>query len=397
VSRIFAYLAEAGASLWRNKGRTILTMLGMIIGTSSIITVFGLSKAATSGIEGSLDSFGTVPISAQVDDSQNFPDRAALRYSDAAAIAADLGAEANDVQPTWQRTWKVAFGKTSDHYSIATTGAYQDDSLKLNEGRKIDDADVASAARVVAISQSVADKFFPGQSAIGRVLTMNGARYQIIAVYAPLTSPLLTSLGGADYIVIPDSTFYRTVNEPPDYISVYPVKGADSDALQAQIKATLQHIHGPQAQYQIIDGAAQLKIFDNVLNIVGVGLGAIGMVALLVAGIGIMNIMLVTVTERTKEIGLRKSIGASRNDVMLQFLMESVVLALLGGGTGMLLGVAFTALGANLISHTLGAVVVPYVIVVSIAVGFSGAVGLLFGLYPAYRAATLDPIEALRS
>jgi ABC-type antimicrobial peptide transport system permease subunit len=147
----------------------------------------------------------------------------------------------------------------------------------------------------------------------------------------------------------------------------------------------------------MFDAAAFMKGFNNVLNIAGTGLAAIGTVALLVAGIGIMNIMLVTVTERTKEIGLRKSIGASRRDIMLQFLMESLVLALLGGGTGMVFGVGFTALGALLISKSLGAVVVPYVFVVALALAFSGAVGMLFGLYPAYRAATLDPIEALRT
>jgi putative ABC transport system permease protein len=397
MSRALAYLAEAGASLWRNKGRSILTMLGMIIGSASIIAVFGVSKAATSGIEGTFNSFGTVPIVVQIDDSQNYPERAQLRYSDAAAVAASLDDQVHDVQPSWQRTWKVSYGKISDHYSVATTGAFQDDSLTMNEGRKIDDDDVNSAARVVTVSQSIADKFFPGQPAVGHVLTMNGARYRVVGVYAPITSPLVTSIAGSDYIVIPNSTFYRAVNAPPDSMEVYPVKGANNDALRAQILETLQHIHGPQAQYLIIDGAAQLRIFDNVLNIASVSLGAIGTVALIVAGIGIMNIMLVTVTERTREIGIRKSIGASRADIMLQFLMESLVLALLGGGTGMLIGIGITALGANLLSHELGALVVPYVLVVSIALGFSGAVGMIFGLYPAYRAATLDPIEALRS
>jgi putative ABC transport system permease protein len=397
MSRVLAYLAQAGASLWRNKGRSILTMLGMIIGSASIIAVFGVSKAATSGIEGTFTSFGTIPIVVQVDDSQNYPQRAQLHYSDAAAVAAALGDQIHDVQPSWQRTWKVSYGKISEHYTVATTGAFQDDSLTMNAGRKIDQNDVDGAARVVTISQSIADKFFPNQEAVGRILTMNGARYLVVGVYAPITSPLVTSIAGQDYIVIPDSTFYRAVNAPPDDMEVYPVKGANADALRGQILETLQHIHGPQAQYLIIDGAAQLRAFDNVLNIAGVSLSAIGTVALIVAGIGIMNIMLVTVTERTREIGIRKSIGASRGDIMLQFLMESLVLALLGGGTGMLIGIAVTALGANLLSHQLGALVVPYVLVVSIALGFSGAVGMIFGIYPAYRAATLDPIEALRA
>ncbi len=397
MTRIVAYLGEAVASLWRNKARSALTMLGMIIGTSSIIAVFGLSKAATSGIEGTFNSFGTFPIVVQVDTSQDYPDRATIRYSDAARVASDLGDRVHEVVPSWQRTWKVTYGTTSDYYSVGTTGVFQDDSLLMSEGRKIDAQDVESAARIVVVSQSVADKFFPNGGAVGHVFTMNGGRYLIVGVYAPIKSPLLNSLGGSDFIAIPYSTFYRAVNLPPDSLSIYAMPGVDVDSLRAQITASLQQLHGPQAQYEIIDGAGAIKTFDNVLNIAGTGLAAIGTVALIVAGIGIMNIMLVTVTERTREIGLRKSIGASRADILLQFLMESVVLATLGGGTGMVIGLLFTIVGAEFISKELGALVIPYVLVVSIALSFSIAVGMVFGIYPAFRAATLDPIEALRS
>jgi putative ABC transport system permease protein len=397
VTRILAYLAEACASLWRNKVRTALTMLGMIIGSSSIIAVFGLSKAATSGIEGTLDSFGTIPFTVQVDDSQDYPERAQLRYSDAARLQSDLGDEVYEVQPSWTRTWKVTYGKTSDYYSVGTLGVFQDDSLVMSSGRKVTANEVETAARVVALAQNVADRFFPGGDAVGHVLTINGGRYEIVGVYAPIKSPLLNSIAGSDFIAIPFSTFYRAVNEPPDNFQVYAKKGVSADTLSDQIRSSLRHLHGPQAQYQVIDGTAILKGFDQTLNIVGIGLAAIGTVALIVAGIGIMNIMLVTVTERTKEIGLRKSIGASRGDIMLQFLMESLVLALAGGGTGMVLGILFTGGGAYLLSKQLGDLVIPYLLVVSIALGFSIAVGMVFGLYPAYRASRLDPIEALRS
>jgi putative ABC transport system permease protein len=398
MSRVLAYLTEAGASLWRNRTRSILTMLGMIIGSASIITVFGLSKAATSGIEGTFRSFGTFPIVVQVDMSQTYPQRAQLRYSDAARVAADLGSSVLAVEPDFSRTWKVTYGTTIDHLSVNAAGEYpNDDSLTLSAGRKLNARDVDAAARVVVLSQSVADRFFPNHDAVGKALTMNGARYTVVGVYNPITSPFITALGGNDYVAIPYSTFYRALNEPPDDLSIYPAPGYTADMLHDQIIASLQHIHGDGAQYQVIDGAAFLKGFDNVLNIAGTSLAAIGTVALIVAGIGIMNIMLVTVTERTREIGIRKSIGASRHDIILQFLMESVVLALLGGVTGMLLGIGFTAAGAFALSKELGELVVPYVVVVAIALGFSGAVGILFGLYPAYRAATLDPIEALRS
>jgi putative ABC transport system permease protein len=398
MSRVLAYLAEACRSLWRNRTRSILTMLGMIIGSASIITVFGLSKAATSGIEGTFHSFGTFPIVVQVDMSQTYPERAQLRYTDAARVAADLGPAVLAVEPDFTRTWKVRYGSVSDHFSISAAGVYpNDDSLTMSAGRKLDAEDVDSAARVVVISQSVADRFFPGGDAVGKELTMNAGRYTIVGVYNPIRSPFITALSGNDFIAVPYSTFYRAVNAPPDDLSIYPVAGVTADMLRDQIIASLQHIHGTEAQYQVIDGAGFLKGFDDVLNIAGTSLAAIGTVALIVAGIGIMNIMLVTVTERTREIGIRKSIGASRQDIILQFLMEAVVLALMGGATGMLLGIGFTVLGAYALSKELGDLVVPYVLVVSVALGFSGAVGILFGLYPAYRAATLDPIEALRA
>jgi putative ABC transport system permease protein len=397
VSRILAYLAEAGASLWRNRTRSILTMLGMIIGSASIITVFGLSKAATSGIEGTFKSFGTFPIVVQVDMSQTYPERAQLRYSDAARVAADLGEAVLAVEPDFSRTWKVSYGTVSDHFSVTGAGVHANDSLTMSAGRKLDQQDIDGAARVVVLSQSVADRFFPNRDAVGKALTMNGGRYTVVGVYNPITSPFISAISGNDFIAIPDSTFSRAANAPPDDFSIYPAPGFTADTLRDQIVASLQHIHGPQAQYQIIDAAAFLNGFDNVLNIAGTSLAAIGTVALIVAGIGIMNIMLVTVTERTREIGIRKSIGASRRDIILQFLMESVVLALIGGGAGMLLGIGFTAAGAFALSKELGELVVPYVLVVAVALGFSGAVGILFGLYPAYRAAALDPIEALRS
>ena len=143
MSRILAYLAEAGASLWRNRTRSILTTLGMIIGSASIITVFGLSKAATSGIEGTFKSFGTFPIVVQVDGSQTYPERAQLRYSDATRLAADLGSTVLAVEPDFTRTWKVGYGSLSDHFSVSAAGVYpNDDSLTLSAGRKLDAQDV---------------------------------------------------------------------------------------------------------------------------------------------------------------------------------------------------------------------------------------------------------------
>jgi putative ABC transport system permease protein len=232
---------------------------------------------------------------------------------------------------------------------------------------------------------------------VGKDLRINGTHFTVIGVYPELQGSFFNSLFGSNSIAIPYSTFHRVNPGPADGLLIYAAPGASIPHVQDLAKQALQHIHGPKAQYVTQNGQSQLQAFENVLNIIGVGLSAIGGVALVVAGIGIMNIMLVSVTERTREIGLRKSIGASRNDIALQFLMEALLLALAGGGSGMAIGLLLTIGGAELISKQLGAVIIPYVLIVSVAVGFSGAVGLLFGLYPALRAASMDPIEALRS
>ncbi|HTA38422.1 MAG TPA: FtsX-like permease family protein, partial [Candidatus Acidoferrales bacterium] len=178
---------------------------------------------------------------------------------------------------------------------------------------------------------------------------------------------------------------------------VYPSDQTKADATGDAIKQALQHLHGDKAQYQVQNGAGFISSFDSVLNIIAIGLSAIGGVALVVAGFGIMNIMLVSVTERTREIGIRKAIGANRSNIILQFLMEAVVLSIIGGGIGMGLGLVATIGAASILSKQLGELLIPYLLIVSIALTFSIAIGMVFGTYPAVRAASLDPIEALRS
>jgi putative ABC transport system permease protein len=369
----------------------------MIIGTASIIAVFGISKGATSGISATFSSFGVLPVFIMVDPTQDFPQYAQIQFRDASVVAADLGDSAADVVPFYQRTWRVRHGNIQQYVMVGGDGWYHPDTLAMAEGRKIDRADVDGAARVAVLSADVAEKFFRNSRAVGRDLTINGTHFTVAGVYPKLQGSFFNSLFGSNSIAIPYSTFHRVMPGPADGLILYASPGASVPRVQELAKQALQHIHGPRAQYVEQNAQSQIEAFETVLNIIGTGLSAIGGVALVVAGIGIMNIMLVSVTERTREIGLRKSIGASRNDIALQFLIEALLLALAGGGTGMMIGLALTIGGAELISKQLGAVVIPYVLIVSIAVGFSGAVGLLFGLYPAVRAASMDPIEALRS
>jgi putative ABC transport system permease protein len=394
---LLSYLEESVAALWRNRVRSVLTMLGMIIGSASIIAVFGISRAATSGITSTFASFGQLPVFVTADPSQDYPARAALHYRDVAAVAEALGDRAAAVYPLWQRTYRVANGNVHDYENVASDGGYHTDSLVMSEGRKIDDTDVASAARACVMTADLAKKYFGDQPASGQYLRIQGSRCRVIGVYANIKGSFMNALAGSG-IVLPYSAFYDDFAPGDlDSILIFPNDAAQADAVGKAVVRVLQHLHGYRAQYQVQNGAGFISAFDSSLNIVAVGLSAIGGVALVVAGIGIMNIMLVSVTERTREIGIRKAIGANRANIILQFLMEAIVLSLIGGGIGMGLGLIATIGAASLLSQQLGELLVPYLLIVSVALSFSIAVGMIFGTYPAIRAANLDPIEALRS
>jgi putative ABC transport system permease protein len=397
VTVLIAYVEEAIAALWRNRVRSALTMLGMIIGSASIIAVFGISRAATSGINSTFNSFGQAPVFVAVDQSQDDPSRAAMHYRDVAAVAQDLGDDAASVQPTWQRTFEVSYGNTHDFESITTDGAYHTDALVMAEGREFTQAEVDGAQRVVVITADVARKYLGAQPWVGKYLRVKGTRFEVSGVYADVKGSLFSQITSGG-LAIPYTTFYDAFAPGDlDGMLIYPADPTRADSVGREAIAALRHVHGDRAKYIVQNGAGIISAFNGTLSIVAAGLSAIGGVALVVAGIGIMNIMLVSVTERTREIGIRKAIGANRGNIVLQFMMEAVVLAILGGGVGMALGLLVTVGAVSLISKQLGEMIVPYLLIVCIALGFSIAVGMIFGTYPAVRAANLDPIEALRS
>ena len=397
MTYLLSYLEEAIAALWRNRVRSALTMLGMIIGSASIIAVFGISRAATSGITSTFASFGTFPVFIGVDNSQNDPAIAAMHYRDVAVVKEALGDRAADVMPFWQRTYQVAVGNTHDYESVQDQSGLQTDTLAMSEGRKLNQDDEAGAARVCVMTQDLATKYFHGAPAVGNDLRINGDRCRVVGVYADIKGSFLNN-ANSETIYIPTTTFNDMFSPGDlDAVMVYPSDPAQADAAGAAAVTALQHIHGSRAQYRVQNSAGFISGFDNALDVIATGLSAIGGVALVVAGIGIMNIMLVSVTERTREIGIRKAIGANRGNIILQFLMEAVVLSLIGGGIGMGLGLLVTIGAAELLSKQLGDLLIPYLLIISIALTFSITIGMVFGTYPAIRAASLDPIEALRS
>jgi putative ABC transport system permease protein len=397
VNRILAYAAEALDAIWRNRARSILTMLGMIIGTSSVIAVLGIGNAASAGISGSLNAFGDPGLFVFADPRQDDPAAAQIQYRDVATVLAENSDVVKYVFPSFQRSYTM---KSNGVTYVGTVASQQDvifDTLTLREGRRIGTAEVQNAEHVTLISQPLERRFFGGGLGLGEVIRVNGVRFTVIGVYDELKAGLFNNIGAADYLEIPYSTFHEIAPGPVDGLTVYPLPGVKAPQVQERVFATLHHLHGTRSKYTLQDATTFLASFEQVIATISVGVTAIGGVALVVAGIGIMNIMLVSVTERIREIGIRKAIGGRRSDIVTQFLLEAVILSLLGGAIGTLLGISAALLASGVVSRLLGPAPIPLLQIILLAAGFSTLVGVVFGTYPAIRAGRLDPIEALRS
>ena len=346
MSRLLGYAAEAFDAIWLHRARSLLTMLGMIIGTASIISVLGTSRAAQGGISATLGQFGDTGIFIAVDPQGDDPNAAQIQYRDVRSVLDANPETIERAYPVYQRSYRVHGGSTNYDTFVTSAVDYIVDSLALQAGRRVDRADIDSAAHVCVMKEGLAQRLFHRTDVVGQEIRIAGSRFRIVGVYARDASSLSTTITGSEYVEIPYTTFHEIAPGPIDFVKMYPARGAaPADASAAAIR-TLERLHGARARYVVQDSQAFLDGFNRVLGVVSDGLAAIGGVSLLVAGIGIMNVMLVSVSERTREIGLRKSVGASRGDISLQFLIEAILLSFIGGGIGMVLGLGVTLLAS---------------------------------------------------
>ncbi len=400
-----------------NKLRSSLTMLGIVIGVGAVIALMSIGQGARASITEQITSIGTnllvvIPGRLEQGGVRGASGSAAnLTYEDALAIADPRNVpDARLVAPTYGQSTQVIFGAANVNASVTgVTAEYLAAfNLKVAQGRFIEAGDVDKRASVAVLGHQAAQDLFGGFDPIGQKIKVtlpgNVGRVALTVV------GVLEEKGGSmmnnadDTVFVPISTaqtrlFSGRNPQGALIVSQVNVVAASEDkttAVQDQISALLRRRHGlapdEEADFSVINQADLLSMANQVTGILTTFLGAIAGISLLVGGIGIMNIMLVSVTEHTREIGIRKAVGARKADILAQFLMEAVVLSLVGGVVGILLGTGLSKI-VDLTGMVNSLVTLDSVL---LAVGFSVAVGLFFGIYPANQAARLNPIEALR-
>ena len=392
-------------ALRRNAMRTILTALGIIIGVGAVITMVGLGQGASEEVKQQVNrlgqnvvlifpgsiSLGGVSIGGGTINTLTVEDALALRDEIPEVVAASPEVRSQRVVVYGNRNWATrVYGQSADYLQIR--------QWPMESGEMFTEEDIERASLVAVVGQTIVDELFEGADPIGETIRVRGLPLTIIGILAPKGSSLMGSVQD-DIVIVPYSTAFQRISGR-SHAMVINVQVYDDNSMEiARQKMTdvLRERHN-LAPYQENDFTIQTQeevaqAATETSRVMTVLLASIAGISLFVGGIGIMNVMLVSVTERTREIGLRLAVGARSGDVLLQFLIESVILCLIGGIGGILLGVFAT----ELIAVYAGWPAMFSTDAMVIAVTVSAAVGLFFGFYPAWKASRLDPITALRT
>jgi putative ABC transport system permease protein len=412
--RIIRYIQVALESISAHKLRAILTMLGIIIGVTAVLTTMGIGRGAAANITARIESQGTNLLTIIPGSSSSGGVRAesgtagTLTMGDVKALQdLTLHPAVARVAPAYSANAQLVYAENNSQNSVVGTTADYALVRKLDvvSGRFLTAEDEQQQSHVAVLGSELTTDLFAGQNPIGLTVRIDGEPFEVIGVLKETGGFGRNSPDSQAFVPISvaQGRLFSAVRYRGQYtVNSINVEAASSDATDQamhEIETTLRLRHNLRADqdndFNIYDQASLLETASDIASTMTVFLGAIGAVSLLVGGIGIMNIMLVSVTERTREIGLRKAIGAHDDDILLQFLTEALVLCFMGGVIGVGLAYAVAAVFERIPSLSFTVVIEPDSL--ALALGFSLASGLVFGVYPAMRATQLDPIEALRS
>ncbi len=402
-------LRMAIGSIRANKLRSILTLLGIAVGVFSIISVMTAMGVLVNSIQSGMTFLGANTFQVQrtpnmmtgdpkemvkIMNRKRITYEQALRVKESATLATAVGIFC------YLNTSKVIVAedgkKTNPNVSI--TGRDIESFLANNwiieEGRLFSQGEINSGSYVAILGSDVVKKLYPKNDPIGQSIRVDGRKYQVIGTLQPKGSVL----GGDDqlYVLIPLNTFFNVYGKDQEFSFKVQAKAIDIEDCMEQVTGIMRAVRhvppGTEDDFSVTSNDSLINQFNNFTKYLRLGIIIVSSIALLAAGVGIMNIMLVSVTERTREIGIRKAIGARKKNIMTQFILEAILLSEFGGVIGIALGI----LGGNIIAFSLNAQpIIPYEWVL---IGFvtCSLVGIIFGVYPAWKAANLDPIESLR-
>jgi putative ABC transport system permease protein len=397
--RLSQYWAEAISVLAANRTRTMLTAIGLIIGVMAVISIQVLGAGMAGAVNGVLSVFNDNTFFVFPNQQQTSFTRAAIKLSDLKRAKNEVP-NVVDAIPAGGQSLRARFGHRMRRITLgAGTPERFAATTPVRFGRKLSVDDIVQARHVAVISQQAAEKFAIDSDVTGASIRVGEHRYTIVGILGKSNEGIIPGPQVAD-VAIPYSTYEREYARGRLIVFMRVLMDDPSQVTktEADMQAWLSRVKGGHVEYQTIDRKAIGKSIDGIFSVITFVVALIGAVSLLVAGIGILNIMLVSVAERTREIGLRKAIGATRFQVLLQFFIEALALSAFGCLVGMVLGIAIGATINGLLIVKLSGIVapIPWLRSIVIATGFATIVTVAFGTYPAWRAATLDPIEALR-
>ena len=382
-------------SIGANKMRAILTMLGIIIGVMALVVLVSLVSGATNAVTGAVSDLGTSLVTVTVSDDKGKP----IRLSDL-----EEWTKEPDIGLISARTSSTVVGKYGANYDSVTVygttpSYYQIQGLQLSMGRWLKSSDQNSATYVCVLNEAAAEELIGYTDCVGETITLSGVRFTVVGVLQENEDSLTSMLtSGMLMAYIPYSSLIRLTDSVSSDVTTFYLSAAEGStvdaAADAMDKILMERFDEDEDAFDVDASNMLEEAMNSVTSTLSILLGGIAGISLVVGGIGIMNIMMVTVTERTREIGIRKAIGASRGNILTQFLMEAVVLCMMGCALGIFLSWAILQV-VSTVTVSAGLTFSLNMGVVALAVAFCFLIGVVFGMYPANKAAKMKPIDAL--